>query len=85
LRSAIELLEQNIESRSQKKETYALFITFRSSLKREILRELRGIITFREKVASVTKRYKKQATTKKVAVAPAKNTELADKNFNHEF
>jgi hypothetical protein len=85
LRSAIELLKQNIESRFQKEKAYALFTALRPSLKREVLRKLRGIIAFREKVASVTKRYEKQATAqKKVATAPAKNTELAGKGSNRE-
>jgi hypothetical protein len=62
LRSAIELFKQNIKSRSQKKKTYALFTALRLSLKKKILRELRGMITFREEIASVVKRYEKQAT-----------------------
>jgi hypothetical protein len=48
------------------------------------LRELRGMITFREKVASVIKRYEKQATVKKIATVPAKNTKSIDKGSNHE-
>ena len=43
------------------------------------------MIAFREEVASVTKRYEKQATVKRVAAASAKSTELAGKGFNHEF
>jgi hypothetical protein len=49
------------------------------------LRELRGIIAFREKIANVIKRYEKQATAKRVATAPAKSTKLANKDFNYEF
>jgi hypothetical protein len=62
LRSAIELLEQDIESRSQEKKAYTLFTALRPSLKREVLRKLRGMIAFREEVISVAKRYEKQAT-----------------------
>jgi hypothetical protein len=44
------------------------------------------MIAFREKVANVIKRYEEQATAqKKVVTAPAKSTELVDKNFNREF
>ena len=42
------------------------------------------MITFREKVASVIKRYEKQATAKKVAAVPVKNTEPVGKGSNHE-
>jgi hypothetical protein len=42
------------------------------------------VIAFREKVASVIKRYEKQATAKRVAAAPAKNTKLAGKGSNYE-
>jgi hypothetical protein len=84
LRSAIELLEQDIESRSQEEEAYALFTALRPSLKREVLRELRGVIALREEVASVAKRYEEQATAKRVAAAPAKSTEPAGKGSNHE-
>jgi hypothetical protein len=84
LHSVIELFKQNIKSRSQEEKTYALFIIFRPNLKKEVLRKLRGMITFREKIASVTKRYEKQATAKRVATAPTKNTKLAGKSFNHE-
>jgi pyrroline-5-carboxylate reductase len=62
LRSAIELFKQNIKSRSQKKKAYALFTAFKPSLKREVLRELRDMIAFREKIISVAKRYEEQAT-----------------------
>jgi hypothetical protein len=84
LRSAIELFKQNIKSRSQKKKTYTLFTALRPSLKREILRELRDIIAFREKIVNVIKRYEEQATAKKVAAAPAKNTKPINKGSNHE-
>jgi hypothetical protein len=43
------------------------------------------VIAFREEVASVIKRYEKQATAKKVVTAPAKSIELVGKGFNHEF
>jgi hypothetical protein len=79
------LLKQDIKSRSQKEKAYALFTTLRLSLKKEVLRELRDIIAFREKVVNVIKRYEKQATAKKIVAAPAKSIEPADKNFNHEF
>jgi hypothetical protein len=78
------LLKQNIKSRSQKEKTYALFTVLRLNLKKEVLRELRGIIALREKVANVIKRYEEQATVKRVAAAPAKNIELADKDSNYE-
>jgi hypothetical protein len=79
------LFKQNIKSRFQKEKTYALFIALRPNLKKEVLRELRGIIAFREKVANVTKRYEKQATAqKKVAAVPAKSTESAGKSSNRE-
>jgi len=78
------LLKQDIKSRSLKKKTYVLFIALRPNFKKKILRELRGIIAFREKIVSVTKRYEKQATAKKVAAAPAKSTKLASKGFNYE-
>jgi hypothetical protein len=42
------------------------------------------MIAFREKVASVIKRYEKQATVKRVTTASAKSTKLADKGFNYE-
>jgi hypothetical protein len=84
LRSAIELFKQDIKSRSQKKKAYALFTTLRPNLKKKILRKLRDIITLREKVASVIKRYEKQATAKKIATAPAKSTKPAGKNSNHK-
>jgi hypothetical protein len=42
------------------------------------------MITFREKIASVAKRYEKQATIKKVAAVSAKNTKPVSKDFNHE-
>jgi hypothetical protein len=43
------------------------------------------MIALREEIASVIKRYEKQATAqKKVVTAPAKNTELVDKGSNHE-
>jgi hypothetical protein len=84
LRSAIELLKQDIESRFQEKETYVLFTALRPSLKREVLRELRGVIALREEIASVIKRYEEQATAKRVAAAPAKSTEPAGKGSNHE-
>jgi hypothetical protein len=42
------------------------------------------MIALREKIASVIKRYEKQATAKRVAAAPAKSTKLAGKGFNHE-
>jgi hypothetical protein len=84
LRSAIELLKQDIKSRSQKEKAYALFTAFKSNLKKKVLRELRGIITFREKIVSVIKRYEKQATAKRVAAVPAKSIEPADKGFNYE-
>jgi hypothetical protein len=42
------------------------------------------MITFREKVASVAKRYEKQATAKRIATALVKSTELAGKNSNYE-
>jgi hypothetical protein len=42
------------------------------------------MITLREKVANVIKRYKEQATAKKVATVPAKSTESAGKDFNYE-
>jgi hypothetical protein len=43
------------------------------------------MITFREKIASVTKRYEEQATAKRVVAVPVKSTELIGKGFNHEF
>jgi hypothetical protein len=42
------------------------------------------MITFREKIISVIKRYEEQATAKKVATAPAKSIKSVNKNFNHE-
>jgi hypothetical protein len=85
LRSAIELLEQDIEARSQEEEAYALFTALRSSLKREVLRELRGVIALREEVASVAKRYEEQAMAqKRVTAAPAKSAEPVGKGSNHE-
>jgi hypothetical protein len=84
LRSAIELFKQNIKSRSQKKKAYALFIVLRPSLKKKVLRELRGMIAFREEVASVIKRYKEQATAKRVAAVSAKNIKPTGKGFNYE-
>jgi hypothetical protein len=42
------------------------------------------MIAFREKIASVTKRYEKQATAKRITAAPAKSTEPAGKGSNHE-
>ena len=59
LRSAIELFKQDIESRFQKEKTYAFFTALKPNFKKEVLRELRGIIIFREKVVSVIKRYEK--------------------------
>jgi hypothetical protein len=85
LRSAIELFKQDIESRSQKKKAYALFTVFKSNFKKEVLRELRDIIAFREKVANVIKRYEEQATVKRIVIAPAKSIKPAGKSFNHEF
>jgi hypothetical protein len=79
------LLKQNIELRSQKKKTYVLFIALKSSLKKEVLRKLRGMIALREKVASVTKRYEEQATAKKIVTAPVKSTKPIGKGSNHEF
>jgi hypothetical protein len=85
LRSAIELLEQDIEARSPEEEAYALFTALRPSLKREVLRELRGVIALREEVASVAKRYEEQAIAqKRVTAAPAKSTEPVGKGSNHE-
>jgi hypothetical protein len=43
------------------------------------------MIAFREKIASVIKRYEEQATIKKIATVPAKNIKLAGKGSNHEF
>jgi hypothetical protein len=68
----------------KKKKTYALFTAFKLNFKREVLRELRGMIAFREKVVNVIKCYEEQATVKRIAAAPAKNTELIGKGFNHE-
>jgi hypothetical protein len=48
------------------------------------LRELRDIIAFREKVASVIKRYEEQTTVKRVAAVPAKSTELIGKDSNYK-
>jgi hypothetical protein len=48
------------------------------------LRELRGIITFREKIVNVIKRYEKQATAKRITAAPAKNTKPISKGSNYE-
>jgi hypothetical protein len=79
------LLKQNIKSRSQKKKAYALFTTLRLNFKKKILRELRGVITLREEVVNVIKRYEEQATAKRVITAPAKSTKPADKNSNYEF
>jgi hypothetical protein len=42
------------------------------------------MITLREKVASVIKRYEEQATAKRIAAAPAKNIKPINKDFNHE-
>jgi hypothetical protein len=42
------------------------------------------MIAFREKVASVIKRYKEQATAKRVAAVSVKSIKPADKGFNHE-
>jgi hypothetical protein len=84
LRSAIELLKQDIELRSQKKKAYALFTALKPSFKKEVLRKLRGIIAFREKITSVIKRYEKQVTVKRVAAVPAKNIKPAGKGSNHE-
>jgi hypothetical protein len=53
------LFKQDIKPRSQEKKAYALFIALRLSLKKEVLRELRGIIALREEIASVAKRYEK--------------------------
>jgi hypothetical protein len=85
LRSAIELLKQDVKQRSLQEETYALFTALRPNLKKEVLRELRGVIALREKVASVTKRYEEQATANKKAGAgaAAKRPEPESKNFNH--
>jgi hypothetical protein len=43
------------------------------------------MIAFREKIASVIKRYEKQATAKRIVIVSAKSTELAGKDFNYEF
>jgi hypothetical protein len=42
------------------------------------------MIAFREKVASVIKRYKKQATAKKIVTASAKNIKPVGKGSNYE-
>jgi hypothetical protein len=43
------------------------------------------MIAFREEVINIVKRYEEQATVqKKVAIAPAKSTELVGKGSNHE-
>jgi hypothetical protein len=69
----------------RKKRTF-FFTALKLSFKREVLRELRGIITLREKVASVTKRYEEQATANKKVGAgvAAKGPEPEGKGFNHE-
>jgi hypothetical protein len=67
-----------------KRENVRSFIIFRLNFKREVLRELRGIIAFREEIISVIKRYEKQATAKKVVTASVKSTKLVSKGFNYE-
>jgi hypothetical protein len=42
------------------------------------------VITLREKVINVIKRYEEQATAKKVVTASTKNIKSAGKDFNHE-
>jgi hypothetical protein len=86
LRSAIELLEKDIETRSSEEKAYALFTALRPSLQKEVLRELRGVIALREEVASVAKRYEEQATAnrKAGASAAAKGPEPEGKGSNHE-
>jgi hypothetical protein len=42
------------------------------------------MITLREKIVSVIKRYEEQATAKRVAAAPAKSIKSAGKGFNYE-
>jgi hypothetical protein len=43
------------------------------------------MITFREEVVSVIKRYEEQATAKRVVTVPAKSIKLIGKNSNYEF
>jgi hypothetical protein len=75
-----------MEQRFSQEKAYVLFTTLKPSFKKEILRELREIIALREKVASVTKRYEKQATAnrKAGAGAAAKGPKPEGKGFNHE-
>jgi len=85
LRSAIELLEQDIAPRSSEEEAYALFTALRPNLQKEVLRELRGVIALREEVASVAKRYEEQATARKAdAGVTAKGSEPEGEDSNHE-
>jgi hypothetical protein len=42
------------------------------------------MIALREEIANVVKRYEKQATAKKIATAPAKNTKPVGKGSNYE-
>lgn len=81
LRSAIELLEKDIDPRSQEEEAMCLYTALKPSWKKEVLRELHGKIALREEVASVAKRYEEQASAaKKSEKNTAKAVEGQDKS-----